>query len=114
MISKAQARYIRSSARKARLVADLIRGRSVPQAQAILKNINKRAAKPLEKLLSSALSNLQNKGNVDTQSLYISKLEVNEGPSLKRYRAAAFGRAVMIRRRMCHIKIELDLINQQS
>jgi len=72
-----------------------------------LKSLNKRGARILEKLLKSAISNAKNKGFLESK-LFISKLIVNEGPSLKRYRAASFGRAVMIRKRTSHILVELD------
>ncbi|RKY38534.1 MAG: 50S ribosomal protein L22 [Candidatus Omnitrophota bacterium] len=107
MVAKAVLRYARISPRKMRLVVSLVRGKKVGEAQAILKSLNKKGARILEKLLKSAISNAKNKGFLESK-LFISKLIVNEGPFLKRYRAASFGRAVMIRKRTSHILVELD------
>jgi len=110
MIAKAELRYIRVSPRKTSQVTRLISGKPAGYALSVLSNINKRVSTPLSKLLKSALSNAANKGiNIkDLNSIYISKVAVNSGPVLKRYKAAAFGRAVMIRKRTSHIEIELD------
>ncbi len=110
MIAKAKLRYLRVSPTKMNQLARLIRGRSLNYALAVLSHVNKRSASSLLKLVKSAISNAQNKG-IDTHdlgSIYISKLVVNSGPMLKRYKAAPFGRAVMIRKRTSHIEIELD------
>jgi large subunit ribosomal protein L22 len=107
MISKAQAKFIRISPRKVREVIDLIRGRRALDALNILENINKRARKPVIKVLKSAISNSR-QFQANESNLYISKIVADEGPMLKRYRAAAFGRAVMVRHRLCHITVELD------
>ncbi|OQX88390.1 MAG: 50S ribosomal protein L22 [Candidatus Omnitrophica bacterium 4484_70.2] len=107
MVAKAILRYARISSKKMRLIVPLVKGKKVLEAQAILKSLNKRGARILEKLLKSAISNAKNKGFLESK-LFISKLIVNEGPFLKRYRAASFGRAVMIRKRTSHILVELD------
>jgi large subunit ribosomal protein L22 len=108
MIVKAQGRFLRISSRKTRQVIDLIRGCDVNLALSILGNINKRPRVYIEKILKSAISNAKQKG-MQPEQLYISKIVADEGPMWKRYRAAAFGRAVRIRKRTSHIKIELDI-----
>ncbi len=109
MIAKAIARHVRVSPRKVRLVIDLIRGKSTTQAMDILFNVNKGSKQPVEKVLKSALSNAETKSpSTEIQSLYISKITADGGPMLKRYRAAAMGRATLIHKRTTHILIELD------
>lgn len=107
LISKAKTRYLRVSARKVRVVIDLIRGEKVPTALVILANINKRAKICVEKSLRSALSNAGSRPEILTESLFISKIIADNGPMLKRYRAAAMGRATTIRHRTTHLTIEL-------
>lgn len=87
---------------------DLIRNKDVLMAESILSAINKRPKEYLIKLLKSARANAKVKG-FNPEQLFISKLICNPGPTWKRYRAAAFGRAASIKKRTCHIKIELDL-----
>jgi large subunit ribosomal protein L22 len=108
MIVKAENKHIRISPPKVRLVMDLIRGKDVNQAEAILLNLNKRPKDPILKILKSAVANGKVKGFTADQ-LYISKIICNVGPVWKRFKAAAFGRATPIKRRTAHIKIELDL-----
>ena len=109
MIVKAIAKYVRVSPRKVRMVINLIRGRSVPQALNILFNMNKGARRPVEKVLKSAVSNAEVKmPGMEKEEFYISKITADGGPMLKRYRAAAMGRATMIRKRTTHILVELD------
>lgn len=104
--SKAQLRYFRMSPRKVRLIANLIRGLTVTEAEQQLRFSTKRAAKPILKLLKSAIANA---GNASTsKQLYISEIRVDPGPTLKRWRARARGRAAMIRKRTSHIKIILE------
>ena len=86
---------IRISPRKTRLVADYIRGKNVDEALAILSNVNKKACVYIEELLRSALSNAKRNPEIKDDDLYISKLVVDEGPMLKRYRAGSMGRAMM-------------------
>lgn len=107
IVSKAYARYIRVSPRKARQVIDLIRGEKINRALAILANIKKRAKVYVEKALGSAIKNAQQNPQVLTEELFISKITADKGPMLKRFRAAAMGRATMIRRRTTHLTIEL-------
>ncbi len=109
MPARAILRYARISPRKARVVADLIRGKSVDEAFTILKFTPKRAARIIEKLLKSAVSNAERSPDiVDVDALYIKTIYVNEGPTLKRIRPRAMGRAYLIRKRTSHIHIELD------
>jgi len=110
MIAKAYARYIRVSPRKVRQVVDLLRGKSVYEALSILANLNKRAAVFAEDILRSAMSNAKRNPEVKEENLYISKMVVDGGPMLKRFRAASMGRASMIRHRLSHIGVELDLV----
>ncbi len=103
----AKLRYLRMSPRKVRLVADLIRGKNVNEALTILNLSVKKAAKPLKKLLESAIANAKQTGKIDIDNLYIYRLTVDEGPTLKRFRPRAMGRATMIRKRTSHITIKL-------
>ena len=107
MVSKTQAKYIRISPRKARDVIEVVKGKSVLQALAILRALNKKGARILEKVVRSAIANAKSKGYQDN-ALFISKAIANEGPSFKRYRSATFGRATMIKKRTSHIVVELD------
>lgn len=110
IISKASAKYMRISAQKCRLVADLIRDRYVGEALTILKfSMKKKASSIVEKVLRSAIANAQQKApEVDVDNLYISSIFVNEGPQMKRFRAAAMGRGVRILKRTCHVYIYLQ------
>lgn len=108
MIAQAKGKFLRLSPRKTRQVIDLIRGKDVTTALSILANVGNRPRHHIEKILKSAVSNAKVKG-LQQDQLFISKIVADEGPMWKRYRAAAFGRATMIRRRTSHIKIELDL-----
>ena len=109
MEATAQTKYIRMSPRKVRRVADLIRGKNVDSAINILHFTPKAAARPLEKTLRSAVSNLVNNqdssGKVDPELLFIKEIKIDEGPTMKRFRAASMGRVSRIRRRSSHIKI---------
>jgi large subunit ribosomal protein L22 len=115
MIARAEARYIRISAQKARLVVDLIRGQQAGQAIAVLRMTNKRIAPTVEKVLQSAISNAKNKTtDVDVDNLYVSRAYVNEGPRMKRIRPAPMGRAYRYQRRMSHIVVEVSEKNAAS
>jgi large subunit ribosomal protein L22 len=108
MVARAEARYIRVSAQKARLVVDLIRGLNAGQAVSVLRSTNKRIAPTVEKVLKSAIANAQNRSeNVDVDKLYVSEAHVNEGPRMKRIRPAPMGRAYRYQRRMAHIAISV-------
>ncbi len=109
MIAQAKAKYIRGSDRKARLVIDQVRGQKVAAALEILKFSPKRAARHVEECLKSAIANAQDKdGMVDVDDLVVSKAVVDQGPSMKRIRPRAMGRAFRIRKRFNHITIELS------
>ena len=108
MEAKAEARYIRVSAQKARLVVDLIRGQQAGAALDTLRATNKRIAPTVEKVLKSAIANAQNRNeDVDVDALYVSEAYVNEGPRMKRVRPAPMGRAYRYQRRMAHIVIRV-------
>jgi large subunit ribosomal protein L22 len=108
MQAKAEARYIRVSAQKARLVVDLIRGQKAGAALNTLRAANKRIAPTVEKVLQSAIANAQHKNeDVDVDQLFISEAYVNEGPRMKRVRPAPMGRAYRYQRRMAHIVIKV-------
>jgi large subunit ribosomal protein L22 len=108
MEAKAEARYIRVSAQKARLVVDLIRGQQAGQAITILRTTNKRIAPTVEKVLKSAIANAQNLSeNVDVDQLFVSEAYVHEGPRMKRIRPAPMGRAYRYQRRMAHIVVKV-------
>jgi large subunit ribosomal protein L22 len=104
----AHLKHIRGSARKARLVLDLIRGKGVEDAQNILQFTQKRAAGTIAKLLNSAVANAHVKdAKVVAKDLIVNKAVADEGPIMKRYMPRAQGRAYLIRRRTCHITLEL-------
>ena len=106
---RAQARWVHSSARKARLVTDLIRGRSVPEARTILAFSNRAVAKDVEKVLRSAVANAESRPDLhwNGDTLVVAIAHVDEGPTLKRWRARARGRVARIRKRTCHITIKV-------
>ena len=106
---RAQARWVHSSARKARLVTDLIRGRSVPEARTILAFSSRAVAKDIDKVLRSAVANAESRPDLHWHGddLVIAAAYADEGPTLKRWRARARGRVARIRKRTCHITIEL-------
>jgi large subunit ribosomal protein L22 len=108
MEAKAEARYIRTSPQKARLVVDLIRGMRAGDAINTLKATNKRMAPTVEKVLRSAIANAENRFNdVDVDDLYVTEAYVNEGPRMKRIRPAPQGRAYRYQRRMAHIVVKV-------
>jgi large subunit ribosomal protein L22 len=106
MEARAEARYIRVSPQKARLVVDLIRGRNAGEAINILRGTNKRIAPAVEKVLRSAIANAENRSaDVDVDRLFVAEAYVNEGPRMKRLRPAPMGRAYRYQRRLAHIAI---------
>jgi large subunit ribosomal protein L22 len=107
---RAQARFVRVSPRKARLVVDHIRGRSVPEARTILAFTPRAAAREVEKVLSSAVANAETNPNYQWSGddLVVSAAYVDEGPTIKRWRARARGRVNRILKRTCHITIKLE------
>lgn len=108
MPASAKLSMFRSTPRKTRLVADLIRGKGISEAEAILKFTDRRMAKPLLKLLQSAKANAVNNHDMFEDTLFISKIMVNEGPRIKRYLPRAKGRADQLLKRTCHIELTLD------
>lgn len=113
MEAKAISRHIRQSPQKMRLVVDLIRGRSVNDAYAVLQFSKKRAAEAIDKTLRSAVANARDKAEqagelVDVDELYVKEAFVDEGPYYKRWRAAAMGRPAPIRRPTAHVTVVVD------
>ena len=102
---RAQARYVRVSPRKARIVVDLVRGKSVAQAQEILRFTNRGIAETVEKVLNSAVANAEHNTHLRAESLVVKKAYVDEGPTMKRIRPRAKGSAARIRKRTSHITI---------
>ena len=105
---RATAKYIRVTPRKVKIVVDLIRGKQVDQALAILAYTPKSAAPYVEKLLNSAIANAENNLEMDRSGLYVAEVYANQGPTLKRYWARSHGRADMIKKHTSHITIVLD------
>lgn len=108
MIAKAEAKFLRVSPTKVRQVMNLILHKDALQAQRIVTTLNKRPCEFLIKILNSAIANAKVKG-FNIGQLYVSRAICNPGPTWKRFKAAAFGRAAPIKKRTSHIKIELDL-----
>lgn len=107
MLVSAKLSYLRISPRKARLVADLVRGKSVEEAQSILSFTIKRAASPILKLLNSAAANAKNNFHLDPKDLYVAKIWVNEGATYKRVMPRSRGNANEIKKRTCHVDLIL-------
>jgi len=104
---RAEARWVRLSARKARVVLDHVRGRSVPEARTILAFTQRAAAREIDKVLRSAVANAESAHALDGDELVVEAAYADEGPTLKRWRARARGRANRIRKRTCHITLVL-------
>ena len=104
---RAQAKWVRTSARKARLVLDHIRGRSVPEARTILAFTQRAAATDIEKVLRSAVANAEANHGLDGDDLVVESAYADEGPTLKRWKPRARGRVARIRKRTCHITVTL-------
>jgi large subunit ribosomal protein L22 len=111
---RAEARWVRTSARKARLVLDHIRGRSVPEARTVLAFSQRAAARDIEKVLRSAVANAEANHGLDGDHLVIVKAYADEGPTLKRWKARARGRVNRIFKRTCHITIVLEQLPQAT
>ena len=105
--ASATLKYARISSRKVKIVADLIRGKKIDEALAIVKYVPKASSEIIEKLLKSAIANAENNHDMSHEKLYISEIYANQGPTLKRIRPAAKGSAVRIRKRTTHITIVL-------
>lgn len=107
MESRAIARYLRVSPLKARQVADLVRGKDVKEALGILRYTNKKSSPLISKVVKSALANAEHNYDMDSDELYISEIQINEGPTLKRMKPRAYGRADVRRHRTSHITVVL-------
>ena len=119
MEATATLKYLKMSPQKVRLVADLVRGKKVEEALAILRFTRKSCAKDLEKLLRSAVANAENKENApDVDELVVSRIYVNEGPREKRVQPAPMGRAYQVQKRKAHITVhvsdEVKAVNERS
>jgi large subunit ribosomal protein L22 len=110
--TRAQARYVRMSAYKARQVLDLIRDKEVQQADEILQFAERDAAIVIRKCLASAMANAENNDGIDAAELFVSACYADEGPTLKRWRPRARGRATRIRKRTCHITIIVSRLSE--
>jgi ribosomal protein L22 len=106
-VVRAQAKYVRSSARKARLVIEHIRGRSIEDARAVLRHTPRGVARDLERLLNSAVANAENNHELVGDDLVIKEAYADEGPTIKRFRPRALGRATRIRKRTSHLTVTL-------
>jgi ribosomal protein L22 len=106
-VVRAQAKYVRSSPRKARLVCDHIRGKSVEEARAILALAPRAIARDWSKLLESAVANAEHNHELVGEDLYVKAVHADEGPTIKRFRPRAMGRATKIRKRTSHLTILL-------
>ena len=111
---RAEAKWVRTSPRKARLVVEHIRGRSVPEARTVLAFTTRAAARDVEKVLRSAIANAEANHGLVGDDLYVSAAYVDEGPTLKRWRARARGRAAQIRKPTCHITVKLAPVPVQA
>ena len=109
---RAVAKYVRVSPRKVQIVIDLIRGKQVDDALAILMYTPKSAAPVVEKLLNSAIANAENNLEMSRENLYVAEVYANQGPTLKRFQPRARGRAMQILKRSSHITIILDEVKE--
>ena len=109
---KAVAKWVRCSPRKARLVVEHIRGRSVPEARTVLAFTQRAAAREIEKVLSSAVANAEANHDLDGDELVVAAAYVDEGPAMKRWRPRARGRAARIRKPTCHITVKLTTVER--
>ena len=108
METKAHLRHLQASPQKVRLVVDLIRGKGVEEAATILRTTKKAAARPLAKLLRSAVANAEQKGGrVDVDALYVKTLTVDQGPKMRRFMPRAMGRAYRVEKKTSHVYVEL-------
>ncbi len=108
MQAKAEAKYVRISPRKVKPIADLVRGKNVDEAMAILKFTPNKGAKLLSKVVHSAKHNATNNHNMDESKLFISKVYANQGPTMKRWKAGSKGMANPFKHRMSHIGVVIE------
>lgn len=109
MVAKAQGRFLPVAPRKVRLIARLMRGKEVPEAEAILLNLRKGTARPVAKVFRSAVANATRDGSLNKEQLFVSRILADGGPAGRRLRAAARGQAKSYKKRMTHLTIELDV-----
>lgn len=105
---KASLKYARVGEQKARLVADLVRGKNVGEAVKTLTFLNKKSAEMIKKLIESAVANADYKKSIDLDKLYVKSICVDQGPTLKRFRPRAQGRAYGVKKKTSHINVVLD------
>jgi large subunit ribosomal protein L22 len=108
MEAKATAKYIRISPRKMKFICDMVRGKNVDEAMAILKFTPKKGARELEKVVKSATANAENNFDMNRDKLYVSKVSADQGPTLKRWRPRAKGAAYKILKRTSHINVTVE------
>lgn len=111
---KAQAKYVRQSPYKVRRVLDLVRGLPVPEAEHILRLTQRGATEPVTKVLHSAVANAEHNHALDAEELVIAEAYADEGPTLKRFRPRARGRATQIRKRTSHITIVVSDLSEET
>ncbi len=107
MAAKTTAKYLRLPTRKARYVADLVRGKKIDAATSLLRFMPNKGAKPIAKAIKSAVSNATSKGDVDADNLFIKEIFVDGGPILKRFTSRAMGRGTRVNRRTSHVTVVL-------
>jgi large subunit ribosomal protein L22 len=112
--ARASVKYIRTSPRKARRVVDLIRGQHVDEARRILRFSGLGASRDVEKLLNSAIANAEAKPGVIADNLVVARAWVDEGPTLKRYRPRAYGRATRVRKRTSHVTLVVETMGDEG
>jgi large subunit ribosomal protein L22 len=110
---RAQAKWLRITPRKARLVVDHIRGRTVPEARSVLAFTPRAAAREIEKVLASAVANAEANHNLLGDELVISAAYVDEGPTIKRWRPRARGRIARVKKRTCHVTLKLQPVEAE-
>lgn len=114
MKARAEAKYIRMSPRKVRLIADLVRGMHITEARNQLRFSLKAAAEPVLKVINSAVANAEHNLKVDTSNFHVLEIYVNEGPTIKRFMPRAHGRASAIRKRMSHIGVTVGPLHENE
>ena len=113
MEARATVKYVRTSPRKMRRVIDLIRGQHVEEARRILRFSSLGASRDVEKLLNSAVANAERQPGVIPENLLVAKAWVDEGPTLKRFRPRAYGRATRVRRRTSHVTVVVETMGEE-
>jgi large subunit ribosomal protein L22 len=112
--ARASARHVRITPMKARRVVDLIRGLPAAEAQAVLRFAPQAASEPVGKVLDSAIANAEHNHDLDPSTLVVSEAYVDEGPTLKRFRPRAYGRATRVRKRTSHVTLVVETMGDES